>query len=117
MHVVLLGDSIFDNASYVDEGHSVSDLLSASLNSTKISLLAIDGDVTSDVGRQFESMPADASHVFLSCGGNDALRSISILQRPAPSVGEAITVIRKVTEEFRLNYKRMLNAILRKSKR
>ena len=45
MHIVLLGDSIFDNASYVLEGESVSDLLAKKLPNAKITLAAVDGDV------------------------------------------------------------------------
>lgn len=114
MHIVLLGDSIFDNAPYVDAGHSVSELLAASLPDAQVSLLAVDGDVTTDVNQQLKAMPSTATHVFVSCGGNDALRSISKVNRSANTVGGALHILRDVTEAFRSNYKAMLSSILSK---
>ena len=62
-HIVLLGDSIFDNAGYVDEGDSVIEQLATKLpNGVKSSLLAVDGDVTNDVYAQLENLPDDATH-------------------------------------------------------
>jgi len=114
MHIVLLGDSIFDNGPYVDAGHSVSELLAANLKDAEISLLAVDGDVTTDVNQQLNAMPCAATHVFVSCGGNDALRSIPKINRSANTVGGALHILREVTEDFRLNYKAMLSSILSK---
>jgi len=114
-HISLLGDSIFDNASYVDAGESVSELLSAKLVNAAVSLLAVDGDVTTDVHAQLALLPKSVTHVFLSCGGNDALSSISVLDRPARSVGGAMHEIRDITEKFRRNYRSLLSAALAKS--
>ena len=52
-HVVLLGDSIFDNASYVPGKQPVIDQLRGQLpTSWEATLLAVDGDVTKDVLKQ-----------------------------------------------------------------
>ena len=49
-HLVLIGDSIFDNAGYVATGEAVIDQLQDKLpKGYKVSLLAVDGDVTEDV--------------------------------------------------------------------
>ena len=49
-HIVLAGDSIFDNAGYVDKDDAVIDQTSAKLSgSDKASLIAVDGDITADV--------------------------------------------------------------------
>ena len=49
-HIVLIGDSIFDNGGYVDEGDSLIEQLNRKLpENTKATLLAVDGDVTNDV--------------------------------------------------------------------
>lgn len=114
MHLVLIGDSIFDNASYVSEGESVSDLLALELPEAKISLLAVDGDVTTDVSTQLKSFPKDATSVFISCGGNDALRSIDVLDCSVSTVGEALDVMYKARETFRSNYVAMLESVLRR---
>ena len=90
-HIVLIGDSIFDNAGYVDDGDSVIDQLHRKLpDGVKATLLAVDGDVTNDVYAQLEKLPTDTSHVIVSCGGNDALRIASILNSQVNSVGEAM---------------------------
>ncbi len=114
MNIVLIGDSIFDNASYVGESESVSDLIKKSNLNADVSLLAVDGDVTTDVYKQLEKFPSDADYVFVSCGGNDALRSISILEKETDSVGGALDILYQAKEDFRLNYVGMLEAILKK---
>ena len=73
-HLVLLGDSIFDNAIYVPDGPSVIDHLRTILPAEwRATLLANDGDVTADVEGQLLKLPADATHLIISVGGNDAL--------------------------------------------
>lgn len=75
MKIALLGDSIFDNALYVGDSESVSDLLLSLKPDLELELLAVDGDVTTDVFKQLSKLPASADYVFVSCGGNDALRA------------------------------------------
>jgi hypothetical protein len=117
VHIVLIGDSIFDNSSYVYEGESVSELLSIAKPEAKISLLAVDGDVTTDVSKQLLKFPKDATTVFISCGGNDALRSIDILEKKVSSVGEALDILYSTRESFRSNYVAMLENVLRLNSR
>src|SRR4051794_31231367 len=88
-HVVLLGDSIFDNKAYVGRGPAVIDQLRGELPAGwKATLLAVDGSVTSDVPGQMARLPPDVSHLVVSVGGNDALRQSSILTRAAHSATE-----------------------------
>ena len=115
MNIVLIGDSIFDNGSYV--GESVSDLVKKSILNADVDLLAVDGDVTTDVYKQLERFPSTADYVFVSCGGNDALRSISILEEKASSVGSALDILYQAKERFRSDYVGMLEAILKKHKK
>jgi hypothetical protein len=73
-HVILLGDSIFDNARYVPNQPPVIDQLRQSLpHDWQASLLAVDGHITKDVAKQLQNMPADATYLIVSAGGNDAL--------------------------------------------
>jgi len=116
MHIVLIGDSIFDNASYVNDSESVEDLLQQKIPVAKVSLLAVDGDVTTDVLSQLEKFPNDATHVFVSCGGNDALRSIGILEKKSSSIKESLEVLHHAREGFRQNYIAMIEAILKRHK-
>jgi hypothetical protein len=117
-HIVLLGDSIFDNAGYVDEGDSVIEQLANKLpDGVKATLLAVDGDVTNDVYAQLENLPEDATHIFISCGGNDALRIANILNKPVQSVGEAMDVFTEIKNQFQQRYSKMLLAVKGKSAR
>ena len=73
-HIVLLGDSIFDNASYTRGGPDIISQLRQLLRAEwRASLLAKDGATTDDVSSQLQWMPSDASHLVLSVGGNNAL--------------------------------------------
>ena len=80
-HVVLLGDSIFDNAAYTAGAPAVVDHLRAALAATwKATLLAVDRDTTEMVAVRLRGLPADAEYLVVSVGGNDALRHIHLLQ-------------------------------------
>lgn len=111
-HLALLGDSIFDNAPYVDQGESVIEQVSKLLShGDRATLLAVDGDVTADVERQLSGLPEDISHVFLSCGGNDALNSASVLSEDVATVGEALTRLTRIRELFRCDYRAILGRL------
>ena len=115
-HLVLVGDSIFDNASYVNEGESVSEQLSELINENeRVTLLAVDGDVTTDVDAQLINFPDDTTHLFVSCGGNDALRTVPILDHEVGSVGDALHKLYEIREAFRENYKAMIDSLLKRS--
>ena len=112
-HVVLLGDSIFDNAAYVNGGPDVIRQLNSLLpQGWKATLLAVDGSLTTDAITQIANIPESATHLVVSAGGNDGLSRIDILQRPAASVGAAIEQLAALRAEFRQNYTRMLTALL-----
>ncbi len=73
-HVVLLGDSILDNAAYTDGAPDVAAQLHKLMPSVDhVTLLATDGHMTVDIGHQLKKLPLDATHLVLSVGGNDAL--------------------------------------------
>lgn len=115
-NIILIGDSIFDNAGYVGEGDSVTDILmSITGENSQVTLLAVDGDVTTDVEAQLDSFPDSATHIFLSCGGNDALRQVNVLNEKSSSVGEAVEILSEVIKKFRSNYQSMLKLVLTKN--
>ena len=73
-HLVLLGDSIFDNRSYVGKGRpSVIDQLKSAITDRgwKATLVAVDGDVLSDIADQINRVPPDATHLVISIGMTD----------------------------------------------
>ena len=111
-HVVLIGDSIFDNASYVPGGTPVIDQLRGELTREwRATLLAADGAVTRDVAAQLDRLPADATHLLVSVGGNDALRHAGILEEIDRPAGAAFTALTEMQQEFRHDYKAMLRAL------
>ena len=113
-HVVLLGDSIFDNKAYVGGGPDVLVQLHEGLGpGWKATLLALDGDVISGVLRQLEALPGDATHVVVSAGGNDALGFADLLQRPARSVTEVLDMLADAQERFSVDYESMAEALSR----
>lgn len=112
-HVVLLGDSIFDNGVYVRRGEpDVVAQLRADLPDWKATLLALDGAVTSGVAGQLRRVPADASHLVVSVGGNDALRASAVLGERVGSVGEALGLLGRVRESFASGYVAMLREVV-----
>jgi lysophospholipase L1-like esterase len=113
-HVALLGDSIFDNRGYVSPDPDVSDQLRARLGADwTVSLLAVDGHVTSDVRhRQIGRLPDAASHLVISAGGNDALGHSSILNESARSVAEAVGRLAEAQARFARDYEAMVDAVL-----
>lgn len=113
-HLILLGDSIFDNAAYTRGGPDVvSQVRKALPVDWTASLLAVDGATTGDVPDQAERLPADATHLVLSVGGNDALMQESVLHIPASSTAQAVGLLADVASEFEKSYRFSVEACLR----
>lgn len=111
-HVVLLGDSIFDNAAYVRGGPDVVRQLRGRLPADwDSSLLAIDGAVTREVKRQLERLPKDASHLVVSTGGNDALGASFLLGQSVATVAEALSLLETAQHRFAEDYREMADAV------
>lgn len=112
-HVVLLGDSIFDNAAYVAGGPDVvtqlAELLPTGWHAT---LRAVDGAVIADVARQVPRIPPDATHLVLSVGGNDALGHGDLLERRATSSPQVLGWLADAVEAFEERYRRALAELL-----
>lgn len=112
-HVVLLGDSIFANAAYVAGGPDVITQLRGYLPAgSRATLLAVDGAVTGSIRSQLGRLPADASHLVVSIGGNDALGQAGILEEQARSVAEVLDRLAGIRERFALAYQTMLEGVL-----
>jgi hypothetical protein len=116
-HIVLLGDSIFDNKSYVGaNGRDVVTHLRESLpNDWQAALKAVDGSLIENVSKQLSSVPSDATHLVVSVGGNDAIRNADVLQMKAENSAGVLSEIAKRSEIFESQYKEMLRSILVKN--
>ena len=112
-HVILLGDSIFDNGVYVSGGpdvvHQVRHVMPEGWQAT---LLAVDGAVTSGVASQVRRMPGDATHLVVSVGGNDALGYSYLLGEAVRSVGEGVAMLEQAQRRFASDYEAMLEGVL-----
>jgi len=112
-HIVLLGDSIFDNKSYVSNGFSVIEHLEQLLPSGwRATLLAVDGAIADSVLFQTERLPGDATQLVLSVGGNDALGiASSLFASRATDVKGALGRLRQVMGQFRQRYCQVLDRL------
>ena len=111
-HVVLLGDSIFDNAAYVHGSPALINQIGERLpEGWRATLNAVDGSVILDVHRQLERLPGDASHLILSVGGNDILGEIAVLGARVNTIGEGMRRLADIRDRFDRDYERLLRAM------
>ena len=111
-HVVLLGDSIFDNGAYTGGGPDVAAQLRGELSARwTTTLLASDGDVAAGVIRQLRKLPATASHLVISAGGNDALGHSGVLSAGAVTVADAVEKLASAQDSFTVGYLEMVTAV------
>jgi GDSL-like Lipase/Acylhydrolase family len=112
-HVVLLGDSILDNAAYVADGPPIITQVQERLPiGWKATLLAFDGSITTHVIRQLDHLPADTTRVVVSIGGNNALMHSSVLRERVQSAAEVFQRIAEIGGLFEQGYHEMLQAVL-----
>lgn len=114
--VALLGDSILDNKVYVGKGPDVAaqlrEVLDAADNPWRVTLCAVDGTTTQDVGAQFGRVPEHVTHIVLSLGGNDALENADLLgETPVGSMGLAIGRLGERVAAFAQSYGWALDAV------
>ena len=112
-HLVLAGDSIFDNASYVPGCPAVCDQMKSWLGSDwKVTLLATDGAVCNNLSKQLEKIPDDTSHLCISIGGNDALFASGIMLDEKAMARQVIDKLAAVRTQFRADYLAMLKQVM-----
>jgi hypothetical protein len=118
-HLVLLGDSIFDNAQYTSGGpdvvSQVRNLLPAGWAA---SLLAVDGSMTGNIPDQLRLLPKDCTHLVLSVGGNNALAEasrlgISLFGMTGEPISRALDSLADVSSAFESEYRSAVDACLR----
>ncbi len=112
-HIVLLGDSIFDNALYVPGGPSVVEHIRRILPAgDRVTMIALDGATVSSVFRQLERVPDDATHLVLSAGGNDALWTAgNIFAQESTDVRSSLQRIAELLVGFKSEYRRLICAL------
>jgi hypothetical protein len=112
-HVVLLGDSVFDNGAYVGAGPDVIAQVRERLpTGSTATLAAVDGALIGDVARQMARVPADTTHLVVSAGGNDALMHSGVLAERAGSMAEALDRLRVIATYFEREYGALLETVV-----
>ena len=112
-HVVLIGDSILDNAAYTRGGPDVVAQVRGLLASGwEATLLAVDGSTTDHVAGQLARLPTQATHLVLSVGGNNALMHLRILEAPVSTMAEAIEALADIASDFERRYRLVIAACL-----
>jgi hypothetical protein len=112
-HIVLLGDSVFDNGAYVAGGLDVIQHLRDRIPSDwRADLLAVDGSLIANVLRQLERLPSEATHLVISVGGNDALGYSTILGARSESIGESLAALSEIADLFQREYEAMVKTVL-----
>jgi hypothetical protein len=112
-HLVLLGDSIFDNAAYTrGEPDVVTHLRTLLPAGARATLLAVDGAITRSMAEQVPHIPEDATHLVVSIGGNDALGCLDLLDAPAASTADALRLFGEAADRFEVNYRAALRPLV-----
>jgi hypothetical protein len=110
-HVVLIGDSILDNAAYTRGGpdvlSQVRELLPPGWGAT---LLAVDKSTTDHVPSQLTRLPKNATHIVLSVGGNNALMHLGILESPLSPMARSIEALADIAADFEARYRAVISA-------
>lgn len=112
-HVVLLGDSIFDNGAYTRGepdvlGH-LQRLVSPGWCATSC---AVDGATTSGLDAQLHRLPADATDLVVSIGGNDVLQNVDLLSSTVSSTAAALDLLADRLATFERAYRRAIARVL-----
>ena len=105
-HIVMLGDSIFDNRSYTGTEPDVVTHLRAMLpEAARATLLAVDGATTRSMARQVGEIPDDATHLVVSVGGNDALGHIDLVQHGSALTSDPFRHLAQIVDGFEADYR------------
>jgi hypothetical protein len=112
-HVVLLGDSIFDNAAYTSgEPDVITHLRELLPHGWTATLCAVDGATASGVEGQLRCVPDDATRLVVAIGGNDALANIDLLSMQVSSSAQTLSAFDIRLTAFEKDYRRAIRAIV-----
>lgn len=114
--ITLLGDSIFDNKSYVGGGKDTIAHLRERMeqrgDGSDAALAAVDGAVAAGVASQLRNVPPEATHLVVSVGGNDALGEIGVLDMKVSRSADVFNDLSDRAAAFEDRYRRMIDEVL-----
>jgi hypothetical protein len=112
-HVVLLGDSIFDNGAYIGPDPDVTSHLRAALpREWTVTLCAVDGARALQLIEQLRRVTAEATQLVVAVGGNDALGHIDLLSLTATSSAEVLDTFGARLATFEADYRRAIRQLV-----
>ena len=112
-HIVLLGDSIFDNGAYTQGAPDVVTHLRRLLPHWRATLCAVDGARTLELAAQLARVPVEASHLVIAIGGNDALQNSDLLSLRVASSAQALEIFADRITAFERAYRTAITDALR----
>jgi lysophospholipase L1-like esterase len=115
--LVLLGDSILDNAPYTRPEPDSTTHLRRLLPDWSITPLAQDGATMRDVHDQLQRLDTRPSTAVLSVGGNDAIEHIGLLDRPTTTAAALLGELLAIAEEFGRRYDAVARAVTERADR
>src|SRR5260370_41557339 len=118
-HVVLLGDSIFDNVHYTSGGPGVvSQVRKFVPPGWGAWLLAVDGSTIVNIPDQIQHLPKECTHLVISVGGNNALTEasrlgISFFGMTGEPTSKSLDSLADISSAFESQYRSSVDACLR----
>jgi hypothetical protein len=114
-NIALIGDSIFDNKAYVgSEPDVISHLKTLLPDDWKATLNAVDGNMVEHIFNQLLDIPQDATHLFISVGGNNAIMNADLLGLKVDSSAEIFDTLSNRVNDFENQYSDMMKTVLQK---
>jgi lysophospholipase L1-like esterase len=111
--LLLLGDSILDNAPYTaPEPDTAAHLRRRLGGSWSVELLARDGAVMADIQAQLRTFGTRPDWLVLSVGGNDVSRHVGLLGMPLRHAGELLAALATIGEEFAARYQEVVRVVV-----
>ena len=107
--IVLVGDSVFDNQTYVgDDPDVIAHLRGMMPKDWTATLCAVDGSTTETLPAQVGRIPKDATYIVASVGGNDALGHLALLFDDTQSGASLLQSLAEIGEDFAGSYNRAI---------
>lgn len=108
-HIVLAGDSIFDNGGYVPGEPCVTDQVQAVFPACWVaSRVAVDGDCLRHIRSRIVTMSKQATYLVISIGGNDILGYADLLKLMLDGMSME-EILEEPLQEFGKQYAEMLD--------
>lgn len=112
MHVVLLGDTVFDRDAVAPHDDGVLAALRRTLPAGAVaSSLARNGARIADLPAQLARLPEDVTHLVVSIGERDAAEALSGLAEPTETVAAALDHLAAIRDRFAARHAAVADAL------